>query len=1059
MKKEQSFGASEKGVIAWFARNPVAANLLMASILILGVFSAAALRIEGFPAMDPTNIDIDVTYLSGSARQAEEGIAIKIEEALQGVEGIKEIRSTSTASGATVTVERNSSYDLEQLNDEVKNKVDGIFGFPGDAEKPVISKQLWEENALWINLYGDTDQQTLQKLARQFEQALLRLPAINKVVKTGWKTPEIAIEVDELTLQEHNLTLNDLAQRIGNESLSETSGELRSRNGLILLKADKQRYYQRDFADILISVNADGSETRLSDIATIRDAFEETPNVLSRFQGKPSINLQILVSKNADIIGVAREAKSLVAEWQQSHRLPENVAIAAWWDQSNFMLERMQLLLKNGAIGISLVMLVLAIFLNLRVAFWVGMGVPICFAGALLMMGENLFDLTLNELTTFGFIIVLGILVDDAVVVGESIYATRTQEGDSLGSTIKGVKRIAVPTLFGVLTTLAAFYPLSFIGGILGEIFSQFALIAVACLMFSMIESKLILPAHLAHIDTGSKPARNPFSRAMNLIQKRANDLLLFLDQKIYQPAIQWASSHRYSVLGLFLALFVLVIGLVPSGKVGFVFFPKIPRDIIEIYYTAEEGSGYGISHQQADEIESIVAELNHQWQQMYPGKGPVIVQLQSQVSDDKNGHIVMELSPQKNRSVVTDEVVEQLREAIGKPEGLRQLKVLNSWIGLDNFALKLLTDDRQQLEIATSKVVEALTALPGITDIQNNLLTGQPQLTFELTSEGRARGMDTASLAQQIQQAFYGAEVQRVQRGKDEVKIRVRYPAEQRRDITRLQDARIRTPNGDIVPLSSIAEIKSGFTETEIHRVNGRLAATLSANINKAVTSPAEIMAALQQSVFAELRINNPGLEIIQAGEVSEQQETSKSMMMMFGLALMLIYILVAIPLKSYWQPLIIMSAIPFGIVGAILGHWFNDLSISILSLNGILALSGVVVNNSLLLVNRFNELRRTGSTTLQAIARAGSQRLRAILLTSLTTYAGLASLLQETSESAQYLIPAAASLAYGILFATVITLVLVPVLLLIADDLRSWFNPGKQQPAEQPLHLQKAS
>ena len=1052
MSHPEPLHSRETGVIAWFAGNPVAANLLMMSILILGIISGFGLRIEGFPLIDPTSITVNVNYSSGNARQAEEGIAIKIEEALQGVEGIKEIRSTSTADGATVTVERVSGYDLERLNSEVKNKVDGIYGFPVAAEKATISKQLWEENALWIDLYGDIDQHSLQQLTRQFELALLRLPAINKVTKSGWQTPEIAIEVDEMALQAHGLTLGELARRVGNESLSEVSGELRSADGVIRLKADRQRYRYQEFAELVVATHSDGSVTRLADIATITDGFEETPRILSRFQGKPAINLQVIVDRNSSILEVADAARQLSREWRDNGRLPAGVDIALWWDKSTFMVDRLTLLVKNGAIGILLVMAVLAVFLNLRVAFWVGMCLPVCFAGALLVMGESMLNLTLNDLTSFGFIIVLGILVDDAVVVGESIYSTRQARGDTLQSTIIGVKRIAVPTMFGVLTTVAAFYPLSLIKGELGQIFGQFALVAVVCLLFSLLESKLILPAHLANIDTRLRPQpqSNLLGRGFQQLQQRANDLLVWIDEHCYQPAVHRAIRYRYAALVVFLALFVLVVGMIPAGKVKMVFFPNIARDVIAINYTAEEGSGYGISHGLAYDIEALVDTLNAGWQQQMPDSSAVIARIQTQVLQDRQGSVVMELSPAAERMVAVAEVEQALREALVNVEGIRQLQVIASDGGFSDFELKLLADDRQQLQRGVDRLVAALDAMPAVNDIQNDFKAGQPQLVFELTAEGRARGMTMAGLARQIQQAFYGAEVQRLQRGKDEVKVRVRYPAAQRRDITVLQRARIRTPDGAIVPLSAVARMVSQPSVSEINRINGRLAATISADVDKTLMAPAEVLARLQQTVLTELQRREPGLEVLQGGETAQEEETKASMLTMFCLSLMLIYILLAVPLKSYWQPLLIMSVIPFGIVGAILGHWFSDLAISILSLNGILALSGVVVNNSLLLINRFNELRGAGEEVLSAIVSAGRHRFRAILLTSVTTYAGLASLLLETSEQAQYLIPAAASLAYGILFSTLITLVLVPVLLTITDDVRRRLGRQAADPAE---------
>ncbi len=1028
------------GPIVWFMQNPVAANLLMISILVIGFFSLQGLRIQGFPSIDANTIMIDVSYNSGSAQQSEEGIAIKVEQALQGINGIKEIRSTSTLQGANIVVEKQDDYDLSRLNKEIKNKVDGIYGLPATAETPIITQQKMEEHALWINLYGGDNQHELQKVARQFEDALLRSPAINNVEKTGWKTPEISIEVNELQLQALNLTIDDIVRSIAAESLSENGGQLRSRDGIILLKADKQGYIERDFANIRVKTLANGSQIKLADITTIKDGFEEYPTVLSRFQGQPAVNFKVIVNEGADILAIANEAKILTQQWKNSGQLPQNMTLATMWDRSDFMQDRLLLLAKNGAVGIGLVMLVLAIFLNLTVAFWVGMGLPVCFAGAFILMGDGLLALTLNELTTFGFIIVLGILVDDAVVVGESIYSHRQRYGNNLAASIRGVKSIAAPTMFGLLTTVAAFYPMSFIEGMLGKVFSLFALVAVACLIFSLIESKLILPAHLAHVNTAPSQRSNIFMRGIDWIQQGANKLINALNERWYQPAIKAVLSYRYLAFSGFIAIFILVVGMIPSGKVGFVFFPNIAREVVEVRYSTEMGVGYQVSHRMAKSVEDTVNTINQEWIDDGSSAIPVIESVLTQVLNETDGYLALELNSDKTRTVTAEQVGAQLRTLLSKPEGIRHLKIISAEENIDGFNLKILAETRQEITVLSDSVTEFMSNIGGVSDIQSDLLKGQPQLEFELTAAGRSLGLTTASLAQQVRQAFFGAEVQRVQRGKDQVKVFVRYDAAQRQDTTDLESARIRTPSGAIVPLSLVAEQKRVYTIKDIKHVNTRQAVTITANLDKTVITPDRLLSAVNEQLLDGLLEKYPNAQVLVAGESAEQEKSINSMIKIFALSLFLIYALVAIPLKSYMQPIIIMSAIPFGILGAILGHWIIDLPISILSILGILALSGVVVNNSLLLVDRFNKLVLQGLALQDAIINACSHRLRAILLTSLTTYAGLASLLQETSEQAAYLIPAAASLAYGILFSTVITLVLVPVLLVIFDDIKQF-------------------
>jgi len=907
---------AQSGIIAWFVQNPVAANLLMLVILVAGFMTALGLRIEGFPSLDPSRITVDVTYESGDAHQAEEGIAIRIEEALQGISGIKSISSVSTAKGATVEITRTSNYDPDRLNTDVKNQVDGIFGFPEAAEKPVVAQQQREQEVLWLSVYGDVDQKTLQDVARQFENTLLALPSIKRIVRSGRKRPEIAIEVDEKMLQAHDLTLDELAQRIRDESLSRTSGELRSDAGILFLKADRQSYSYRDFADIVIMTNRDGSHLRLKDIATVIDGYRETPNVLSRFQGKPAINLEVRTNHDGNIVDMAEEAERLVRQWQTNDQLPQGLEIEMWWDQSTNMVERLNLILENGLIGILLVMLVLSIFLNFRVAFWVGVGLPVCFAGGLILMSSNFFDLSLNQLTTFGFILVLGILVDDAVIVGESIYTARRQLGDSTGSTIIGVKRVAIPTICGVLTTVAAFYPMSLIAGQLGSLFSQFALVCTGCLLFSLLESKLILPAHLASLKTGREAGRSRPGQIFSQVQQMADRALHNFRHQVYRPLITFALHHRYAVFCLFISIFVLVTGMLPSGKVKFDFFPDVPEETVSIHYSIETGTGYGIAHQQADRIEQVVRRLNQQWREQYPDSDDVMARIYTVVSDDINGQVSIELSPAEQRVLDSTAVADALREALPKTEGLKQLIVSTDNFDDKDFVLNLLSDDPGKLEDAADQIMRVLISIQGIRDIENSLYAGQLQLIFELTPEGRALAMTTENLARQIQQSFYGAEVQRVQRGKDEVRVWVRYPAHERRDITDLQNARVRTPGGDIVPLSTVAFLQQEYTITDINRINGYRAATLSANVEETLMESEDVIEFLESSILPEIRAKYPQMQILSEGEDVEKEEAMQSMKIIFMFSLMSIYILIAVPLKSYWQPLIIMSAIPFGIV-----------------------------------------------------------------------------------------------------------------------------------------------
>ncbi|MBB6522665.1 efflux RND transporter permease subunit [Pseudoteredinibacter isoporae] len=1045
--------SSRTGLIAWFVHNPVAANLLMLLILLVGIGTASSLRIEGFPTIEPNRITIDIRFESGDPKQAEEGIAIKVEEALKGQPGIRQISSTSSNDSVSIVVEKVHDYPLDRLTAEVKNIVDGIASFPAAAEKPIVSQQQWEDSAIWVTAYGDVAQSELQNFSRRIESELLKLTAVNKISRSGWRVPEIAIELDEQALQGYGLSLADIVDRVRAESISASSGELRSEKGLILLKADKQRYQAREFGDIVIRSLADGRRLLLKDVATIRDGYEEAPKVLSRFDGKTAITLKIAAGRSDNIIDIAEQVKAHVNGWQNSADLPQGIQLEVWWDQSQNMIDRLNLILENGFIGILLVMLVLTVFLNFRVALWVAMGLPICFAGGLILMGASFWDLTLNQLTTFGFILVLGILVDDAVVVGESVYSARKEFGDTVDSTIHGVQRIAVPTAFGVLTTVAAFFPLSLVEGQLGSLFSQFALVCTACLLFSLVESKLILPAHLRNLNTqrrDEQSGKNVFAKSLGRVQNWADEGLSRLNSNYYQPLLSLALRYRYAALLCFISCFVLVVGLVPSGRVAFSFFPDIPEDYVSVSFRVSQGGGYGLLHQQVDKVELAVKALDAELQARFSTRQPFISKTYSLVEDDRSGLVQLELNKAIQEFANPSDIALELQKHLSHYEGLQELIVSTDDFEDKDVELNILSDNPSQLNGAANLLAHKLKQISGVHDVHNNYAAVQPVFLFELTALGRSLGFSTAELAQQIQQSFYGAEVQRVQRGKDEVKVRVRYPYRYRQDVTSLESARVRSPSGEVLPLSTVATVRVEHSQLEIHRVSNQRAATVSANLHEQTISSSALMDALENTVFPEIQRKYPGIEVVAEGDAAEEEESSDSLVQIFMLSLFLIYFLLAVPLKSYWQPFVIMSAIPFGIVGAILGHWFNDLAISILSINGILALSGVVVNDSLLLLNQFNLLRSKGLGLQEALVQAGSLRMRAIVLTTLTTVLGLVSLLQETASQALFLIPAATSLAYGISFATLVTLILVPVTLMIAHDVTGLFSRlrGKLKP-----------
>ena len=1038
-----------RGIIPWFAQNSVAANLLLILIVSLGLMQMGKLRKEAFPSLSPNSLTVSVTYDSGSAQQSEEGLAIKIEEELEDVLGIKTITSSSTTSGATVTIEMKDDYDLDTLLRDVKAKVDAISTFPTDADKPVIEKAEREEHALWLQLYGEVGRHTLQTLAEELKDDLLSNSEVNRVEISGDLDPMISVEIDEAQLQSYGLSLSDVEDAINNESGSSRTAVLRDENLYLQLQASEQAYLKEDFSSIPLLTLDDGSQIRLGDVAKIDDTFDDETPVLSRFNGHTSIALQVITTGQDDISRTVAGAKKVVGQFRKSGSLPNNVTLTSWYDRSTTIIERLELLAENALTGFLIVFVLLAMFLNLTVAFWVAMGLPFIFFGTLYFMGDSFAGLSLNEFTTFGFIMALGIVVDDAVVIGESIYTLRSKDGDTIENTIRGTQAVAVPTLFGVFTTVAAFYAISQVSGHMGELYSQFAIVVTICLVLSVIESKLILPSHLAHLNTRQTPGKNPIKRGWMWVQKITDQSLNQVNERIYGPLIRIALHHRYAVLVVFAGIFIFVLSMPLTGMVRMSFFPDIPGDTVRAELTMKNDASYGQTHAALALLESKAHEADLELRHAKDDENSAIAYLQVLSEADQSGSVKLQLTADAPYDINT--FTRKWRELSGSPEGTKTLSVQNAPAMVDALRIELRSSDDTVLTLAGDTIKAQLSTIPAVSGIEDNLEPGQPQLFMELTAQGRALGFTTDMLAEQVLQAFSGQVVQRFQRSVDEVEVKVRYPEGARKSVSDVLNADVRTSDGTVLPLTSVAKVTYGYTRDTITRIDGKRAVYISADVDKDIMSSTELVAQLKNQLVTKLKQQYSSLDIEFSGEAQEQAETETSMVNMFILALFIIYFLLAIPLKSYMQPFLIMTAIPFGIVGAVLGHWLNDLSLGILSLNGIIALAGVVVNDSLLLVSTFNDLRRSGDTSLlETVSWAGQSRLRAVLLTSFTTVAGLLPLLYETSHQAQFLIPAAVSLAYGIMFATVITLVLIPVLLVVHHDIGRvlnwfwwWINP----------------
>lgn len=1062
-----------KGIIPWFANNPVAANLLLILVISLGVLNMGSINKEAFPSLTPNRISIAVSNDSGSAKENEEGIAIPLEAALQGVSGIKTLTTSSTASATSTSIEMLDGYDIEVLFSDVKDKVDQISSFPDDAKPAVVTKATREEHSIWIQLYGEADRRTLQKLINELEADLLANENITATSISGWLDPTIMIDIDKNKLTAYGLTLSDVATAINAESTPSQVATLRDENIYLTISAAEQAYVKSQFALIPILSNSTGGKLLLGDIANIRDTFDEDDYVLSRFNRQNSLGIQVLTTGASDISNSVIGAKAVIEEWQDSGRLPANVKLGTWDDRSESINQRLELMIDNAITGVLLVFVLLAIFLNVTVAFWVAMGLPFIFFGTLFFMGTDSVGLTLNMFTTFGFIMALGIVVDDAVVVGESVYTVRSKEGDTIGNTIKGTMMVAIPTLFGVFTTVAAFWALSNVEGRLGQLYSQFATVVAICLVLSVIESKIILPAHLAHINTQKSTRTNPISKAWAMVQNGADFGLQWFSDRIYRPAIEKALHHRYAIFLVFIAVFALVISMPFTGVIRVSFFPQIPGDTVRgsltMYNDVSYGqtdkvllmledtayqadialrSGSGERRRPASNAEQSTTASSARPSSTTPSsatspsapKGKVAIQnIQVTSNGDQSGSIRIELA--EDRPYTSAQFASKWQQLSGTPEGVKNLRIRSARETVDALKVELRGNDTSVLTGAMEELLKQLETLPAVTGIEQNNEPTESRLTLTLTDQGRLLGLSTSQLASQVSRNFDGQIVQKFQRDNSEVEVHLGYSTDQKDSPAALMNSKIMLTDGTQIPLSSVATLSQQDAETRIIRIDGKRSLYLSAEVDKDTMSSTEVVAYLESAVVPQMKRKFAGVSIFFSGEAEQREKTQSSMSEMFLIALLVIYGLLAIPLKSYSQPLIIMMAIPFGIIGALLGHWMNSLALGIFSLNGILALSGVVVNDSLLLVSRFNDLQKETGHIKKAISLACTSRLRAVLLTSFTTFAGLIPILWETSRQAQMLIPAAVSLAYGIMFATVITLILIPVLLMIKEDVRELF------------------
>ena len=1046
-----------RGPIAWFAKNSVAANLLMVVILTGGLLTTVSSKPEVFPEFSLDMITVSVPYLGAAPEEVEEAVCVRIEEALQGIEGIKRITSTASEGMGSVRIELETGAELSKVLDDVKARVDAISTFPEETEKPLVQEITNQRQVINLALHGNVPERTLKSLAERVRDEIAALPGITQVEVANARPYEVSIEVSEGQLRRHGLTFDQVANAVRRSSLDLPGGSVKTDGGEFLLRTKGQAYNGAEFEDIVLLTRPEGTHVRLGEVAQVVDGFAETDQ-FSRFQNEPALIIEVFRTGDQGALDVA----SAVTEYVETAKLkmPAGVSMTVWNDSSRILQDRLNLLIRNGLTGFALVFIVLTLFLHFKLAFWVSLGIPISFLGAIWML--PVLDVTINMMSLFAFIVVLGIVVDDAIIVGENVFAHRERHGDSLRAAIEGTREVTVPVLFAILTTIAAFAPMLLVEGMMGKIMAVIPLVVIPCLLFSVVESMLILPAHLAHASHAESPTSD--GNRWNVLDRVGDGLKWFI-QSVYRPILDLTLRWRYLTVAFGVATLVVTLGIIAGGWVRFVFMPPVEADAISVSLTMPQGTpvdttsdAVGLIEAAADRVRQEVKDQTGQdvFNYVYSviggtptgaggGNGPFGGG--GSAASSNLGGVFVELSGAENRPIGSTELANRWREEIGAIPDALELRFSSSLFSAgDPIYVQLTGTDIDQLRGAAVELKERLAQYAGVYDITDSFREGKQELKLGIKPAAETLGLSLQDMARQVRQAFYGEEAQRIQRGRDDVRVMVRYPESARRSLGDLERMRIRTPDGQEVPFSQVAVVEPGRGYASIRRVDRRREVAVTADVDDAQTTAGQVLANLEADVLPEILAAHPGVLYSFEGEQTEQRDSLGGLYSGFGIALLVIYALLAVPLRSYFQPLIIMSAIPFGLVGAAWGHMIMGLDLSLLSMFGLVALAGVVVNDSLVLVDFINRHRTAGHSLIDAVRQAGTARFRPILLTSLTTFFGLFPLIMEQSRQAQFLIPMAVSLAFGVVFSTVITLILIPSGYMILEDLQHAFSrePG---------------
>jgi len=1063
----------------WSIKNNVTVNLIMVFIIMAGIFTVMNMRREMFPQFSLDMIVVSVIYPGSSPEEVEEGICVKIEERIESIEGIDRIISTAREGNGEILAELETGADVAKILDEIKAEVDRIDTFPDEAEEPIVMEIIRQDPTISVAIFGEVSETRLRQVAEGIRDDLLDAKFVSRTENGGlqglvasilkpfkFKQPdsitqidlvgvrdyEISIEVSEENLRRYGISFDQVVSAVRTGSIDLPGGKIKTAQGEILIRAKGQLYTGQEFEQLPLITMADGTVVRLGQVAKVVDGFEDL-DLKTRFNGKQAAIVQVSRTSEQDIINIANIARHYVET--QKLKIPEDLEIAVWGDISTMVRSRIELMLRNGFQGIVLVFIALAFFLNLRLAFWVAIGIPISFMAAFVVL--NGFDQTINMISLFAFIMTLGILVDDAIIVGENVYSHYTRGKSPAAAVVDGLKEVGGPVVMAVSTTIVAFSPLLFIAGIMGKFIAVMPFAVIIILIVSLGEALIILPSHLHHALAQTEKKDRKFTSWHERLRGKIEQGLQAVIDRVYLPAIKYVVKNKYFTFSIGIGVLIISLGIIAGGYVAFVFFPKGESDwvVAEIVYPL--GTPFKLTEETVTRLEKESFKLNTLYPEFTEKNGNLVINAFSIVGaiprrdwkpPEYGGHVGevwLELaSSEKRTNVSTHAIIGKWRKLIGEVPGLERLQfaTLEGGPAGNPIDIQLRGQDFDQLKRAAAELKSEIATYPGTFDITDNFKPGKQEQKLRVKEGAGSIGITMRDVARQVRQAFYGDEALRIQRGRDDVKVMVRYSEEERRSIAGIEDMRIRTMDGQEIPIEEVADITYGRSYSVVNRVDRKRTISVISDLDEDIANASVIVADLKANFLPGLVERYPGLTYALEGQEKRTRESLDSIKSGYFLALMGIFLLLASQFRSYFQPVIIMMAIPFGLIGAILGHLVLGMEFTIVSIFGIVALSGIVVNDSLILIDFINRAVGSGVDVDQAVIESGRARFRPVLLTSVTTVAGLFPLLLERSFQAQFLVPMAVSLCFGLMAATFLTLLYVPALYLIVQDIVNLFK-----------------